>query len=87
MKTLPSGYSYEWTGTAYQEHEAGSQTGTILALALLFAFLFLVALYESWMIPVPVLLSVSVGVFGAFGDDAVSAASRSTSTRRSASSC
>ena len=65
-KTLPSGYSYEWTGTAFQEHEAGSQTGAILALALLFAFLFLVALYESWMIPVPVLLSVSVGVFGAY---------------------
>lgn len=66
-QTLPSGYSYEWTGTAYQEHEAGSQTGVILALALLFAFLFLVALYESWMIPIPVLLSVSVGVFGSFG--------------------
>jgi hydrophobe/amphiphile efflux-1 (HAE1) family protein len=66
-RTLPSGYSYEWTGTAYQEHEAGSQTGVILALALLFAFLFLVALYESWMIPIPVLLSVAVGVFGAFG--------------------
>ena len=66
-RTLPTGYSYEWTGTAYQEHEAGSQTGVILALALLFAFLFLVALYESWMIPVPVLLSVAVGVFGAYG--------------------
>jgi hydrophobe/amphiphile efflux-1 (HAE1) family protein len=66
-QTLPSGYSYEWTGTAYQEHEAGSQTGVILALALLFAFLFLVALYESWMIPIPVLMSVSVGVFGSFG--------------------
>ncbi len=65
-KTLPAGYSYEWTGTAYQEHEAGSQTGVILALALMFAFLFLVALYESWMIPLPVLLSVSVGVFGSF---------------------
>ncbi len=65
--TLPSGYGFEWTGTAYQEHEAGSKTGTILALALLFAFLFLVALYESWMIPVPVLLSVSVGVAGSFG--------------------
>ena len=65
-KTLPSGYGFEWTGTAYQEHEAGSKTGTILALALLFAFLFLVALYESWMIPVPVLLSVSVGVAGSF---------------------
>ena len=65
-RTLPSGYGFEWTGTAYQEHEAGSKTGTILALALLFAFLFLVALYESWMIPLPVLLSVSVGVAGSF---------------------
>ena len=60
------GYGFEWTGTAYQEHEAGSKTGTILALALLFAFLFLVALYESWMIPVPVLLSVAVGVAGSY---------------------
>ena len=65
-KTLPAGYSYEWTGTAYQEHEATGQTGVILALAVLFAYLFLVALYESWLIPVPVLLSVAVGVFGAF---------------------
>ncbi len=65
-RSLPPGYSYEWTGTAYQEHEAGSQTGVILALALLFAFLFLVALYESWMIPIPVLMSVAVGVFGSF---------------------
>jgi hydrophobe/amphiphile efflux-1 (HAE1) family protein len=66
-RTLPSGYGYEWTGTAYQEHEAGSQTGVILALALLFAYLFLVALYESWIIPVPVLLSVAIGVFGSYG--------------------
>lgn len=65
-KTLPPGYSFEWTGTAYQEHEAQGQTGVVLALAVLFAFLFLVALYESWMIPVPVLLSVTVGVLGAF---------------------
>ncbi len=64
--TLPSGYGYEWTGTAYQEFAATGQTGPILALAVLFAFLFLVGLYESWMIPVPVLLSVPVGVLGAF---------------------
>jgi hydrophobic/amphiphilic exporter-1 (mainly G- bacteria), HAE1 family len=64
--TLPPGYSYEWTGTAYQEREASGQTGSILALAVLFAYLFLVALYESWMIPIPVLLSVTVGVLGAF---------------------
>jgi HAE1 family hydrophobic/amphiphilic exporter-1 len=63
--TLPSGYSYEWTGTALQELEAAGQTTAILALAVLFAYLFLVALYESWTIPVPVLLSVAVGVAGA----------------------
>ena len=63
-KTLPAGYSYEWTGTAYQEQAAAGQTGAILGLAILFAFLFLVGLYESWMIPVPVLLSVPVGVLG-----------------------
>jgi hydrophobe/amphiphile efflux-1 (HAE1) family protein len=65
-KTLPSGFSSEWSGTAYQEHEASGQTSVILALAVLFAYLFLVALYESWVIPIPVLLSVSVGAFGAF---------------------
>ena len=65
-RTLPSGYDFEWTGTAYQEIKAGGQTGFILGLAVLFAYLFLVALYESWVIPIPVLLSVSVGVLGAF---------------------
>ena len=64
--TLPPGYGFEWTGTAYQEHEAGGQTGPILAVAVVFAFLFLVGLYESWMIPIPVLLSVVVGVLGAY---------------------
>jgi hydrophobe/amphiphile efflux-1 (HAE1) family protein len=64
--TLPTGYSYEWTGTAYQEVAASGQTGAILGLAVLFAFLFLVGLYESWVIPIPVLLSVPIGVLGAF---------------------
>ncbi len=62
--TLPAGYAYEWTGTAFQEVAAAGQTGTILALAVLFAYLFLVGLYESWIIPLPVLLSVVVGVLG-----------------------
>ncbi len=66
QRTLPPGYSYEWSGTAYQERQASGQTGTILALAVLFAYLFLVALYESWTIPIPVLLSVTVGLMGAF---------------------
>jgi hydrophobe/amphiphile efflux-1 (HAE1) family protein len=64
--TLPGGYSFEWTGTAYQEQQASGQTGIILALAVLFAYLFLVALYESWTIPIPVLLSVVVGVLGSY---------------------
>ena len=65
-RTLPAGFAGEWTDTAFQEKRAEGKTGIILGFALLFAFLFLVALYESWIIPVPVLLSVSVGVFGAF---------------------
>ena len=63
--TLPPGYSYEWTATALQEQVAGGKTATVLGLAVVFAYLFLVALYESWNIPVPVLLSVSVAVLGA----------------------
>jgi HAE1 family hydrophobic/amphiphilic exporter-1 len=65
--TLPAGYGFEWTGTALQEKEAAGQTTVVLGLAILFAYLFLVALYESWNIPIPVLLSVSVGVLGAIG--------------------
>ncbi|RTL51667.1 MAG: multidrug efflux RND transporter permease subunit [Bradyrhizobiaceae bacterium] len=64
--TLPQGYGFEWTGTAFQEQQASGQTGIILALAVLFAYLFLVALYESWSIPIPVLLSVVVGVLGSY---------------------
>ena len=63
--TLPAGYGFEWTGTALQEKTAAGQTGIVLGLAILFAYLFLVALYESWNIPLPVLLSVTVGVLGA----------------------
>ncbi len=64
-KTLPAGYGYEWTGTAYQEKEAGGKTPIVLGLAVLFAYLFLVGLYESWSMPAAVLLSVTVGVLGA----------------------
>jgi len=66
-KTLPPGYAGEWTDTAFQEKRAEGKTGIILGFALLFAYLFLVALYESWTIPVPVLLSVTVGILGSFG--------------------
>jgi hydrophobe/amphiphile efflux-1 (HAE1) family protein len=65
-KTLPAGFAGEWTDTAFQEKRAEGKTAIILGFAVLFAYLFLVGLYESWTIPVPVLLSVSVGVLGSF---------------------
>jgi hydrophobe/amphiphile efflux-1 (HAE1) family protein len=65
-RTLPPGYAYEWSDISFQEKRAEGQTAAILAMAVLFAYLFLVALYESWSIPIPVLLSVSVGLLGAF---------------------
>jgi hydrophobic/amphiphilic exporter-1 (mainly G- bacteria), HAE1 family len=63
--TLPPGYGYQWTGTAFQEREASGKTPIVLGLAVLFAYLFLVGLYESWSMPAAVLLSVTVGVLGA----------------------
>ncbi|PNG27515.1 efflux RND transporter permease subunit [Methylocella silvestris] len=65
-KALPSGYSGEWTDISFQEKRAEGKMGAILGFAVLFAFLFLVALYESFTIPVPVLLSVTIGILGAF---------------------
>jgi multidrug efflux pump subunit AcrB len=65
-KTLPEGFAGEWTDTAFQEKSAEGKTAIILGFAVLFAYLFLVALYESWSIPVPVLLSVVIGIFGSF---------------------
>jgi hydrophobe/amphiphile efflux-1 (HAE1) family protein len=70
-KTLPAGYAGEWTDTAFQEKRAEGKTAMILGFAVLFAYLFLVGLYESWTIPVPVLLSVSVGVLGSFAAIAI----------------
>jgi HAE1 family hydrophobic/amphiphilic exporter-1 len=63
--TLPPGYTFEWTGTAFQEKAAAGRTPIVLALAIMFSYLFLVALYESWNIPLPALLSVSVSILGA----------------------
>ncbi len=65
-KALPAGYKGVWTDISFQEKRAEGKTAIILAFAVLFAFLFLVALYESWTIPVPVLLSVTIGILGAF---------------------
>jgi multidrug efflux pump subunit AcrB len=64
--TLPRGYQGLWTDVSFQEKRAEGKTAIILGFAVLFAYLFLVALYESWTIPIPVLLSVTVGVVGSF---------------------
>lgn len=62
---LPGGFAIEWTGTSYQERLAGSQSTLLYALSLLVVFLCLAALYESWTIPISVMLVVPLGVLGA----------------------
>ncbi|MEQ6120450.1 efflux RND transporter permease subunit [Reichenbachiella sp. MALMAid0571] len=63
-QVLPAGYSYEFSGMSREELKAGSSTGMIFAISIVFVFLFLAALYESWSIPFSVLFAVPVGAFG-----------------------
>lgn len=65
VDSLPKGYSIEWSTMSYQEKMTQGQIGFLLALSLIFAYLFLVAQYESFVIPIPVILSLSVAVGGA----------------------
>jgi HAE1 family hydrophobic/amphiphilic exporter-1/multidrug efflux pump len=62
---LPNGFGFEWSGMSYQEKNAQGQIGFLIALAILFGYLFLVAQYESWITPLPVLTSVAVAMLGA----------------------
>ena len=64
-KVLPAGYGYEFAGLSREEINAGNSTLLIFSLSILFVFLFLAALYESWSIPFSVLLAVPIGAFGA----------------------
>lgn len=64
-KSLPNGFSYDWSGMSYQEKSSSGQIGYLIILAMTFAYLFLVAQYESWSTPLPVLTSVSVAMLGA----------------------
>ena len=64
-KMLPNGFGYEWSGISYQEKNSQGQIGYLIALAVLFGYLFLVAQYESWITPLPVLTSVAVAMLGA----------------------
>ena len=61
----PAGFNIEWSGQSREEQKAGGQTLQVLGLALLFVFLCLAALYESWSVPFAVLLTVPTGIFGA----------------------
>ncbi|MBR1649245.1 MAG: efflux RND transporter permease subunit [Alphaproteobacteria bacterium] len=65
QETLPQGYGYDWSGMSYQERANQGTIGSLILLAITFAYLFLVAQYESWSTPVPVLASVSVAMVGA----------------------
>ncbi|MBP7933581.1 MAG: efflux RND transporter permease subunit [Phycisphaerae bacterium] len=64
VRQLPQGFGYDWTGLSYQERQAGAQTVPLYAFSILVIFLCLAALYESWPIPVSILLALPLGVIG-----------------------
>lgn len=66
-RVLPADFGYEWTGITYQELQAGSVAGMVFALALVFVFLFLAAQFESWTMPLSIILAVPLALFGALG--------------------
>ena len=70
-RDLPSGYGYDWTGTTYQEKISSGQSGPIFGMAIVFVFLVLAALYESWAVPFAVLLCIPFAVLGAYGGHAL----------------
>ncbi|HUZ59204.1 MAG TPA: efflux RND transporter permease subunit [Hanamia sp.] len=65
VKTLPRGYTYEFSGLSYEELKAGSLTIYIFMFSIIFVFLFLAALYESWSVPLSIMLAVPISAFGA----------------------
>jgi len=65
--SLPEGFGYEWTGLTYQQLKAGNVAPMIFGLSLIFVFLVLAALYESWLMPIMILLSIPLGLLGALG--------------------
>lgn len=63
---LPPGFTFEWSGATFQEKRTGGQTGVVFFLAVLFTFLLLAALYESWTLPTAIVMAIPFGVLGAF---------------------
>jgi HAE1 family hydrophobic/amphiphilic exporter-1 len=64
VRKLPQGIGFDWTGLSYQERQAGAQTGPLYAFSILVIFLCLAALYESWPIPISILLALPLGAIG-----------------------
>jgi len=64
-ETLPPGYGFEWSGISLQEKESAGKAPIVFGMAIIFVFLFLAALYESWAVPFAVLFAVPLGIFGA----------------------
>lgn len=67
IQSFPDDFSFEWSGMSYQEKNNQGQLGWLVALAVIFAYLFLVSQYESWTLPLPVLMSVAIASAGAVG--------------------
>ena len=65
-ETLDSGYAYEWSGMTREEIESGNAAALVMALSVVVVFLFLAALYESWSVPMAVLLAAPFGMLGAY---------------------
>ena len=65
LRQMPPGIGYEWTGASFQERLSGAQAPLLYAVSILFVFLCLAALYESWTVPLAVILAVPLGVIGA----------------------
>ena len=81
-KQLPQGIGFEWTGLSLQQQQAGSQAPYFYALSIIVVFLSLAALYESWSIPISVILVVPIGVLGALGATTLLRPVRTASTSR-----
>jgi len=67
QQILPDGFDFEWTGLSLQERLVGNQLALVLAMGIVFTYLFLVGQYESWTVPIAVMLSISVALLGALG--------------------
>ena len=86
-EVLPDGFGFEWTELAYQQKQAGNTATLVFGASVVFVFLVLAAQYESWPLPLAVILIVPMCLLAAVTGVLFRGHGRSTSSRRSASSC